>query len=203
MASPRSDCTVPPTDEHSFSRRSPRLEQDERSHGTLPVDPSWFFTAPAQETPVMSPSPTTGLSGASNQATLMVSTAETSTRAASPPGPSPVAPVHDLSLQLACQRPGVSLEHPSYRERRASARARCCYAFSRSLWVARPPSAFRPHLPPRYDGGTPPLVFLQEYERSMLAAEGRDRCLMSYLPLELKGPALAWLTNLPDSSVGT
>ena len=69
--------------------------------------------------------------------------------------------------------------------------------------MARPPSAFRPHLPPRYTGGTPPLAFLQEYERSMLAAGGCDRCLMSYLPLALKGPALAWLMNLPDGSVGT
>ena len=69
--------------------------------------------------------------------------------------------------------------------------------------MARPPSAFRPRLPPRYSGGTPPLDFLQEYERSMLAAGGCDRCLMRYLPLATKGPALAWLMNLHDESIGT
>ena len=69
--------------------------------------------------------------------------------------------------------------------------------------MARPPSAFRPHLPPRYNGGTPPLIFLREYERSMLAARGCDMCLMRYLSLALKGPALAWLINLEDESVDT
>ena len=37
----------------------------------------------------------------------------------------------------------------------------------------------------------------------MLAAGGCDRCLMRYLPLALKGPALAWLMNLEDESVDT
>ena len=69
--------------------------------------------------------------------------------------------------------------------------------------MAKPPSAFCPHLPPRYHGGTPPLVFLQEYERSMLAARGCNSCLMRYLHLALKGPALAWLMNLEDESAST
>ena len=68
--------------------------------------------------------------------------------------------------------------------------------------MARPPSAFRPRRPPRYGGGTSALDFLREYERSMLAAGGCDRCLMRYLPLATKGPALAWLLNLEDESIG-
>ena len=111
---------------------------------------------------------TAELAGASNQATMLVSTAGTPAHTASPPGPSP----DDLVRGLHLQHSGDGLERRSYNEWCVSARARCCYAFSRSLWVARLPSAFRPHLPPRYNVGTPPLIFLREYERSMLAAGG-------------------------------
>ena len=65
------------------------------------------------------------------------------------------------------------------------------------------PSKFKPDLPPRYDGTTDPMEFLQLYEQSMEAANGEEKVMANWFPMALKDDARTWLLNLARGSISS
>ena len=65
-----------------------------------------------------------------------------------------------------------------------------CTAFTRNLRRVVWPVKFKPDLPPRYDGRTNPLEFLQLYTVSIQAAGGDDKVMANWLSMALKDSAL-------------
>jgi len=78
-----------------------------------------------------------------------------------------------------------------------------CPAFTKELRRVVWPNKFRPDLPPRYDGRTNPLEFLQLYTVAVQAAGGDDKVMANWLTMGLKDSALSWLLNLPEKSIDT
>ena len=78
-----------------------------------------------------------------------------------------------------------------------------CTAFTRNLRRVVWPVKFKPDLPPRYDGRTNPLEFLQLYTVSIQAAGGDDKVMANWLSMALKDSALSWLMNLPENTIDT
>ena len=76
-----------------------------------------------------------------------------------------------------------------------------CSAFTRELRRVVWPVKFKPDLPPRYDGRTNPLEFLQLYTVSIQAAGGDDKVMANWFVMALKDAALSWLLNLPKSTI--
>ena len=78
------DRSDPPGDERHHLLRSPRPVQGAPDPEVYSPDPSWFLEVPTQGTLALPSPPTTELGGASYSATLVVDTAGTPLRLASP-----------------------------------------------------------------------------------------------------------------------
>ena len=123
-----------PGDERHHLLHSPRPVQGAPDPEVYSSDPSCFLEVPTQGTLALpSPPDAAELAGASYQATLVADTAGTHLRMALPQGSPPTSFTDAVPRQLPRQGPRSSPERPSYREWHASARAGCCYVFSRSL----------------------------------------------------------------------
>lgn len=58
-------------------------------------------------------------------------------------------------------------------------------------------------MPPCYDGAEDPAPFLQAYEEAVWAAGGDDKVKANWFPMALVGAPIAWLLNLPPSSMAS
>ena len=65
------------------------------------------------------------------------------------------------------------------------------------------PGKFKPDLPPRYDGTTDPMEFLQLYELSIEASNGTRQVMTNWFHMALKDGARSWLLNLPAGSISS
>ena len=64
-----------------------------------------------------------------------------------------------------------------------------CRAFTPEMRSIVWPSKFKRYLPPRYDGTADPAEFLQRYELCIEAANGDERVMANWFPMELKDGA--------------
>ena len=67
------------------------------------------------------------------------------------------------------------------------------HAFTTELRSVAWPCNFKPDLPPRYDGTTDPVEFLQLYEMGIEAANGDEKVMANWFPMALKDGARPWL----------
>src|SRR3954470_21589262 len=65
------------------------------------------------------------------------------------------------------------------------------------------PGKFKLDLPPRYDGTPDPAEFLQLYELSIEAANGDEKVMANWFPMDLKDGAHSWILNLPPGSISS
>ena len=87
--------------------------------------------------------------------------------------------------------------------RRPQLAMRGCRAFTPELCNIVWPSKFKPDLPPRYDGTTYPVEFLQLYELSIEAANGDEKMMANWFPMALKDGACSWLLNQTERPVSS
>ena len=87
--------------------------------------------------------------------------------------------------------------------KRAPATTAGCRAFTPELRSVAWPGKFKPDLPPRYDGTSDPVEFLQLYELSIEAANGDEKVMANWFPMALKDGARSWLLNLQHGSISS
>ena len=78
-----------------------------------------------------------------------------------------------------------------------------CRAFTAELRSIAWPAKFKPDLPPRYDGTTDPVEFLQLYELGIKATNRDEKVMANWFPMALKDGARTWLLNLPPGSISS
>ena len=78
-----------------------------------------------------------------------------------------------------------------------------CRAFTTELHSFSWSGKFEPDLPPPYDGTADPVEFLQLYELGIVAANGDEKVMANWFPMELKDGARTWLLNLPPGSISS
>ena len=78
-----------------------------------------------------------------------------------------------------------------------------CRAFTAELRRVAWPGKFKPDLPPRYDGTADPAEFLQLYELGIKAANGDEKVMANWFPMDLKDDTRSWLLNLPPGSISS
>ena len=76
-------------------------------------------------------------------------------------------------------------------------------AFTTELRSVAWPDKFKPDLPPRYDGTANPAEFLQLYELGIEAANGGEKVMANWFPMELKDGARTWLLNLASGTISS
>ena len=76
-----------------------------------------------------------------------------------------------------------------------------CRAFTTELRTVAWPGKFKPDLPPRYDGTADPAEFLQLYELGIEAANGDEKVMANWFPMDLKDGARTWLLNLAPGTI--
>ena len=62
-----------------------------------------------------------------------------------------------------------------------------CKALTHELRTVRWPAKFRPDLPEKYDGSSPPEEFLQIYSTAVQAAGGNEAVMANYFHVGLRG----------------
>ena len=78
-----------------------------------------------------------------------------------------------------------------------------CRAFTTELCSIAWPGKFKPDLPPCYDGTADPAEFLQLYELGIEAANGDEKVMANWFPMELKDGARTWLLNLAPGTISS
>ena len=122
--------------------------------------------------------------------------------------PAPVR--HDRAPAPPCQDPallqaaagGNPQEQALHQQRAPVATAGCCAIITELRSVAWP-TKFKPDLPPRYDGTSDPVEFLQLYELGIETANGHERVMANWFPMALKDGAHTWLPNLPPGTISS
>ena len=90
---------------------------------------------------------------------------------------------------------------PTRRAEEADSFTGGCKALSHHLRAVRWPTKFRPDLPEKYDGSTPPEEFLQIYSTAVQAAGGDEAVMANYFHVGLKGSVRTWFLNLTPGSI--
>ena len=78
-----------------------------------------------------------------------------------------------------------------------------CRTFTPELRSIAWPGKFKPDLPPHYDDTADPAEFLQLYELSIEAANGDEKVMANWFPMDLKDGACTLLLNLQHGSISS